>query len=118
MNMQHVSLQSVRNKLHFGRSESETAQFGRNARSDWQVIFFAFLVLNVLLLAGSILVYQRINRGEIFLVSKKEPLSIRILNQAELAEAAEFLASKKASFETLRGSRLVIPGPGPARPKK
>ena len=111
-----INLSTIEARLHLRRrNESETAQFGRDARSDWQVVFLVFALLNMLLFAFSVTVYQRINRGEIFLVPKQEPASFRVLNRIELKEAAEFLEKKKASLELLQRTPFVIPGPG-ARP--
>ena len=89
-----------------------TAQFGRDARSDWQLVVAVFIAVNLLAFVANILVYHRINRGEIFLVPKREPVSARVLDRGELREAADFLAKKRETFELLRRTPLVIPGPG------
>lgn len=112
MNIKDITLRNLEARLHVKRRESMTAQFGRDARSDWQVVVLVFIVLNVLSFVTNSLVYERINRGEIFLVPKREPVSARILDRAELREAAEFFAKKRETFERLRKTPPVIPGPG------
>ena len=108
-------------KVRFGRrrgNESEAAQFGRDARSDWQCIFITFLVINLVSFVGNVFVYRQINNGEIFLVPKKEPISLRVLDRNELKETIQFFESKKARFEALQTAPLIVSGPGPARSKK
>jgi len=88
------------------------AQVGRDARSDWQLMVTVFIVVNLISSVINIFVYHRINRGEIFLVPKHEPVSARVINHAELREAADFLTKKRETFELLRKTPLIIPGPG------
>lgn len=84
------------------RAESESAQFGRDARADWQVVVYVFLVLNVFSIGMSVFIYQHIDTGEIFLVDKKEPVSIRTVNRFELEQTVRFFEEKQARFDALK----------------
>ena len=102
------------------RAESEGAQFGRDARKDWQIVCLVFLLLDLLAIGISVLMYQRINEGEIFLVDKKEPVSLRTLNTFELEQTVAFFDEKQARFEALTKKPLVTNDPyiPKAEPKK
>lgn len=100
------------------RPESESAQYGRDPRADWQLAFFVFLLLNLVSLLGSVYVYRQISKGEIFRLLQKEPLSLRMLDRAGLKSAVDFFDAKQKRLENFRRYSLVIEGPGPAVKKK
>ncbi len=104
----------------FGKrgGESETAQFGRDARHDWQFVFVFFLSVSVLLLAGSIFVYRQVNGGELFHVAPRGGLSLHSLDRTVLKETADFFAAKQERFDALRQTPLSIAGPGTPSPVK
>lgn len=102
------------------RAESEAAQFGRDARIDWQIVVLAFLFLNVLAVGISVFVYGEINKGELFLVDKKETVSLQTLDTFELERTVGFFEEKRARFETLKRTPLsttdpFIPKPAPKK---
>ena len=102
------------------RAESETAEFGRNARSDWQLVCFVFLFLNVIAIGVSVFMYQGINNGEIFLVDKKETLSAGTFDRFKLEKTVAFFEDKKARFGAFQQKPLMtidpfIPGMVPKR---
>lgn len=83
-------------------SESETAQFGRDARADWQRLCFAFLFLNLCLVGISIFVYAKINKGELFLVDKKTEVSQKTFDTFKLEKTLSYFDEKQARFEALK----------------
>lgn len=94
--------------------ESEAAQFGRDARRDWQAVFIAFLLLNLVSVALNLFVYERINKGEFFLVDKQEPVTVGTVNRFDLEKTVSFFEEKRRKFESLKAKPLSIPDPGPA----
>ena len=95
-------------KLSFGglfrrtHSESEAAQFGRDARSDWQIVCFIFLFLNIAFIGMSVFVYRQINKGELFLVDKKEAVSVRSLDRYELERTVRYFEEKQSRFDLIQ----------------
>lgn len=102
------------------KAESESAQFGRDARFDWKAIIFLFLLLNIVFVIASFFMYAGINKGEIFLVDKKEQASLNILNTFELEKAVAFFEGKRERFEALKQEffRTADPYTAPPEPKK
>lgn len=94
-------------------AESETAQFGRDARRDWQAVFSAFLLLNLVSIGLNFFIYERINKGEFFLADKETPMTRGSMNRFELEKAAAFFEAKRLKFESLKNRPLSIPDPGP-----
>ncbi len=114
-------------KIHFhipwngssggGRVLSESAQFGRDPRSDWRWGFIAFLVLNLLLIVLSVMMYRRVNVGDIFLVDKKESVSLGTLNRFELEKTVSFFEEKEKQFQSLQNRPLSLLDPGGKKSK-
>ena len=102
---------SLSNWFKRGRVDSETAEFGRNARSDWQVVCFAFLLLNFISIAVSVFMYLKINKGEIFLADKRESPSLGTIDRSLLQKTVAFFEDKKASFETFKQQSLPTVDP-------
>ena len=108
--------------VRFGhnRAESETAEFGRNARFDWQLVCFVFMFLTVVAIGVSVFMYWGINKGEIFLVDKKETLSMGVFDRFKLEKTVAFFEDKKARFEAFQQKPLTtidpfIPGMVPKK---
>lgn len=104
----------VRGLIPRRRAESVTAQFGRDARADWQLVFIVFLLINLILFTGNAFVYRQVNDGEIFQLPKREALLLQVLSREELRGAINFFDTKKQRLEELRVKPLNIAGPGPA----
>lgn len=82
--------------------ERESPQFGRNAHADWKVLFISCVVLNLVAIGVSVFMYGKINKGEIFLVDKKDHVSVRTVDKFELERAVSFFANKQERFEALK----------------
>lgn len=95
-------------------AESEAAEFGRDARRDWRLVFISFLVVTALALAFSFFVYARIDKGELFLVDKEGPAPLRTLNRFELEKTVAHFEEKRGRFERLKRAPLSVSDPGPA----
>jgi len=93
------------------RAESETAQFGRDARTDWRSVFLAFLALNLLSVGLSVFMYEQINRGEFFLVDKKQPAAVQALDRFALEQTVAFFKEKQARFDALKRGPLPTKNP-------
>ncbi len=91
--------------------ESESAQFGRDARTDWQVVGVSFLVLLVAAVAVSMFVYGRIHKGEIFLVGKKESMLPKSFDRFELENTVSFFERKKERFDLLKQKEFSTKDP-------
>lgn len=100
------------------RAESASVQYGRDPRADWQLVFFVFLLLNLISFIGNVYVYRQISKGEIFRLPQKEPLSLRMLDRTGLKSAVDFFDAKQKQLGDFRRYSLVIDGPGPAMKKK
>lgn len=92
-------------------AESETPRFGRDAWLDWQRICIAFLILNALSVGANAFMYARINKGELFLVDKKEGPSLNTLDTFELEQTVGFLGEKETRFESLKRAGLQTTDP-------
>ena len=103
-----------------GLAESESAQFGRDARADWRVICFTFIFLNLVSIGVSVFVYGKINKGEIFLVDKSEQVSVKTLGRFELEQTVHYFNEKQDRFDALlqRGLPTVDPYIPRAVPKR
>lgn len=94
--------------------ESETAQFGRDARRDWQAVCFVFLLFTLVPAAFGIFVYARIDTGELFLVDKERSVVPGSVNRFELEKTVAFFEEKRQRFESLKSRPFSISDPGPA----
>lgn len=94
--------------------ESEASQFGRDARRDWQAVFIVFLLLNLVSVALNLFVYERINKGELFLVDKQEAVTLGTLSRFDLEQTVSFFEEKRRKFESLKDTPLSLPDPGQA----
>lgn len=92
-------------------AESETAQFGRDARADWRLVFLAFLALNLVSIGLSVFMYEEINRGEFFLVDKKQPVTVQALDRFALEQTVAFFKEKQARFDALKRGPLPTRNP-------
>ena len=106
--------------LHFGlmrdllkrrRVEHDGVPFGRDPRADWRRVLLFFLSRTRLLSAVGAFVYRGVNRGELFLVEKREPVSLGVLKRQELEETVAFFEEKRARFEALRRTPLKTADP-------
>ena len=97
-------------------AESKTAEFGRNARKDWEIACFGFLILILLAIGMSVFVYGEINKGELFLVDKKEKVSLRTLDRPDLERTVSYFTSKEEKFEALKRRPLSTVDPFIPRP--
>ena len=77
-------------------------RFGQDAHTDWEIVFFAFLALNLFAIGVSVFMYGKINKGELFLVDKKETVSVKTLNRLELEKTVSFFADKQGRFDALK----------------
>lgn len=116
MSLLHTKLSL--NLFKHARVESESAQFGRDARADWQVVCFVFLFFNFVAIGMSVFVYQQITKGELFLVDKKEHVSLRTVDRFELERTVSFFSEKKQRFEALKEHPLSTADPFVVFPKK
>lgn len=117
LSFSHISL---RRFLKRARGESEAAQFGRDARADWRMVFLAFVALNLISVVGSVFLYRQINQGEFFLVDKKEPAVIHTLDRFALEQTAAHFEDKRTRFDALKRRPLSTKNPfmPSAAPKK
>lgn len=97
--------------LKRARGESEAAQFGRDAHTDWRTVFFVFLALNLVSVVGSVFLYRQINQGEFFLVDKKEPAVIRTLDRFALEQTVAFFEDRRTRFDALKHRSLSTKDP-------
>lgn len=93
------------------QGESETAQFGRDARADWRRVFLVFLALNLVSVVGSVFLYRQINQGEFFLVDKKEPPVVRTLDRFALEQTVAHFEDKRTRFDALKRRPLSTKSP-------
>ena len=92
-------------------TENKAAEFGRDARFDWQIMCFAFLLLNLISLGVGVVVYQKINKGEIFLLHKQETSAPGALDRFLLEKTVAFFERKKTRFEELQQKPLQTVDP-------
>jgi|GEM_PF-4790347 hypothetical protein len=113
--MKAIDFHNLANRLRMRKGESLSSQFGRDARADWQIVVIVFLLLNIVSATAHFFMYQRVNRGEIFLVPKQESASLPALNRAKLDDVAALLEKKKKTFDLLRVKAPEDAGPGTLR---
>ena len=98
------------------RGGSEAAGYGRSARTDWKIICVIFLLINLFSFFSNVFVYRQINKGEIFLVPKREPVSLHALDRRVLESTVAFFEQKKALFESLQKKPLITADPSLPHP--
>lgn len=93
------------------KAESEAAQFGRDARTDWQLLCFIFLFLNLISVVLGVVVYERIDKGELFLTDKRETVELGTLDRFALEKAVNFIEFKREKFQALQSGTLRTSDP-------
>src|SRR3989344_6935788 len=98
--------------IHFGfMQKGGDAEFGRDPRRDWRLLFSAFLLLNFLSVVFSIYIYARINDGEIFLVEKKETAPVATLDRAQLEKTLALFAEREERRKEFIRKGISSPDP-------
>ena len=85
--------------------------FGHDPRQDWRRVFFGFIFLSVLLLALNIYVYQRIDKGDIFLADEVVTAGSGSLSREKLQKTVQFFEDKKEKFNSIRANPPRRPDP-------
>ena len=74
-------------------------KFGGNVYRDWKYILALFLVLNVLVVAGSAYLFFQINKGELFIVEKKSVLANDTVDRKALEVTVAFYEERAQKFD-------------------
>lgn len=102
---------SLKGLIPRAQVESESAQFGRDARADWRAVFVAFFVLNLISAGFSAFLYERINKGEFFLMEKRVSVATRTLDRFALEQTVAFFEEKRIRFDALKRRPLPTRNP-------
>ena len=86
--------------------------FGLSPEVDWKIIFVSTAVLIILVIASSIFIYVKIDKGEIFVVEKPEENRERTLNISALKETISYYQNKALEFERIKSQ--VTPATDPS----
>jgi hypothetical protein len=78
---------------------------------DWKIIIVSFIILAIIILAGSLYMFIGVSRGDIFLVEQKTEGVVQTINKDELANTVKFFESRKAHFEELKANRPTVGDP-------
>ncbi len=94
-----------------GGAKRGSLSFGHGAGADWEILFFGFLILCVIAVSVSVFMYGKIDKGEIFLVDKKEPVVVKTLDKFQLEKTISYFADKQEGFDALKRDALPTVDP-------
>ncbi len=102
---------SLRSLFSHKTAQGKSATFGGDPRTDWQIVFCVFTLINIALLCINVYIYQKIDQGDIFLVDKKESVSGRTLDRFGLERTITYFEGKQERFDALlrRGPSTADP---------
>lgn len=100
------------------QTSRETVQFGRDASFDWRMLCISFLILMLGAIIVSVVVYERVDKEDIFFAGKKEPTSLLSFDRFKLERVILFYEKKHEQFDALKRRPLSTVDPYIPRPQR
>lgn len=86
--------------------------FGTSPDADWKIIFISTTILATLVIALSIFMFIKINKGGIFAVEKLVEQEEKVFDVSLLKETVLYYQNKALEFERIKQS--VVPATDPS----
>jgi hypothetical protein len=99
------------NKLNW-KINGRLLGLGGSPEADWKIILVSTLILTVLVIALSVFIFIKIDKGEIFVVERPAGEGEKNLDVSLLKETVSYYRAKALEFERIKG--LVIPAIDPS----
>ncbi len=84
---------------------------GRNPYVDWAVVLFISVLTFIVLILGSIGLYNKVRNGEIGAVEKSTNTKMKTFNQKDLKYIIEKYNIKSENTNTIKTSFTTLPDP-------
>ena len=85
--------------------------FNTSPEADWKIIFVSTLILACFIIVLSVLMFVRIDKGEIFVINKPAEEGAKILDVAVLKETVLYYQNKALEFERIKNVRTTSVDP-------
>lgn len=99
-------LKRIEEKLHNTKGRRAFA-FGSGPHADWKVICYLFGFLTTLTVLICVMVFIKIDKGEIFKIERTEIKGDKLLDVNLLREANAYYKTKKSEFERIVGDLVA-----------
>ena len=86
--------------------------FGTSPDADWKIIFISTTILAILVIALSVFMFIKINRGEIFVIERSVEQGEKPFDTSLLRETVLYYQNKTLEFEKIKSS--VTPATDPS----
>lgn len=104
------NLRNIFSKLNF-RSGAPSLNLGKGPERDWKLIFSSAILLTVFVIGLSFYMFIRIDKGEIFVVERRDDREGRILDVDKLRATVDYYQDKAQEFERLKSQVTQSPDP-------
>lgn len=85
--------------------------FGASPEADWKIILISTMILAVLVIALSVFVFIKVDKGEIFVVERSVDKEEKALDISLLRETVLYYQNKALEFERIKNSVTLIVDP-------
>ena len=99
--MAKINFKNFFSKFH-ALAQRPGFKLGANPHADWKLLVYFFIVLNFAILAGSIYMFRKINKGEIFRVGLPGDHAIKTIDRKSLQEVLAEFNKKAEKFKELK----------------
>ncbi len=101
-------IKKIAGKFSF-RKRSEFNTIGEKANHDWKYMLIVFTCLTIISISGSLYIFVKINKGEIFLVEKKAESKEVSIDDKRLKTVTEMFEIRNMEFQKLVPGALKDP---------
>ena len=105
------SLKTSLNKLNW-KINGRLFGLGSSPEADWKIIFISALILAVSVIALSVFIFIKIDKGEIFVVERSLDQGEKTLDIFLLKETVSYYQGKAREFDRIKS--LVVPAKDPS----
>jgi uncharacterized membrane protein len=95
-------LNRIERGFHHGRKKS--LGFGSGPYEDWKIISYVFGFFTLIVVLICVMVFIKIDKGEIFRIERAEIEQEKLLNVDLLKEAISYYRAKEVEFERILNS--------------
>ncbi len=110
MKLSDFSIKHIWSNLREPR-KSEFRTISTKAHHDWKVILFGFLLVSIAVMVINMLLFFRINSGELF--SPASPVSVRsgVVSKKNLEDTVKFFAERQTHLQELKTTKPTVADP-------
>jgi len=99
--MAKINFKNILNKFH-ALLKKPGFKLGANPHTDWKILVYFFITLNLAVLGASIYMFREINNGEIFTAGLKPNDAIKTIDRKALQEIIATFDKKAEKFKELK----------------